>query len=136
MLTEIYLCHDCSCHEISRMETPPGQDTERSAFDLMGYSLRTDEYRITEYRQWDGGGLHGRWDLPPNATELYHHPAPAAAAERKGADGSSSLSADPFASESVNLAGRPDMAPVLARLRAQLRQRFTASSSAAAEAAP
>jgi hypothetical protein len=22
MLTEIYLCHDCSCHEISRMETP------------------------------------------------------------------------------------------------------------------
>jgi beta-glucosidase-like glycosyl hydrolase len=33
ILTEIYLCHPCSCHEILRMETP-GQVTSEAHFRL------------------------------------------------------------------------------------------------------
>lgn len=88
------------------------QDIERERFDLMGYSIRTSEYRITEWRMWDGARLTGRWDLPPNATELYDH---------------TRFSNDVMATELVNVAGDPAMGSQLARLRLLLRQKFTQS---------
>jgi hypothetical protein len=88
------------------------QDTEKERFDLMGYSIRTPEYRLTEWRMWDGARLEGRWDLPPNATELYDHTL---------------LSNDVMATELVNVADDPAMGSQLARLRVLLRQKFTHS---------
>lgn len=69
----------------------------------------TASFRITEWRAWDGAKLEGRWDLPPNATELYDHSHP---------------SADVMASELENVAAEPGMAEELRTLRAQLRERF------------
>ena len=78
----------------------------------MGYSLRTPDYRITEWRIWDGAQLKGRWDLPPNATELYDHTRP---------------SDDVMATELVNIAHDPAMAAQLARLRTLLREKFAST---------
>ena len=55
---------------------------------------------------------------PPNATELYDHRTPM------------SELADPFGSELFNIAGEPDSAPVLEKLRAELKARFVLSSPA------
>ena len=87
------------------------QSIPRDRFDLMGYSLRTAGYRITEYRVWDGAKLEGRWDLPPNATELYDH-------TKDDPNG------DVMATEADNVAAVPAMASVLAAMSAKLRQRF------------
>ena len=46
-----------------RLDRTDCQDVSRDKFDLMGYSLRTSEYRITEWRYWDGAKLAGRWDV-------------------------------------------------------------------------
>lgn len=81
----------------------------------MGYSVRTSEYHITEWRLWDGARLEGRWDLPPNATELYDH-------TWVSNDVSSVM-----ATELVNVVDDPAMASQLARLRILLRQKFSQS---------
>lgn len=101
-----------SPEKLPQLDRTDCQDTERTDFDLMGYSLRTASFRITEYRMWDGVNLQGRWDLPPNATELYDH--------RESPSGG-----DVFASETVNVAFEPAMKSILADLRKQLRQRFS-----------
>jgi hypothetical protein len=46
--------------------------TPRSTLQYMGYSVRTDEWRYTEWLEWDGTTLQGKWDSV-NATELYDH---------------------------------------------------------------
>ena len=60
--------------------------------EAMGYSLRTDQYRYTEWRRWTAGTVV--------ATELYDH------------------SADP--AEQHNLAGSPAHADALTQLKSQL----------------
>lgn len=46
---------------------------DRSAFTLMGYAMRTDRYRYTEWRTWNGTSMSADWDAPPYAQELYDH---------------------------------------------------------------
>jgi arylsulfatase A-like enzyme len=89
------------------------QDIPREQFDLMGYSLRTVTWRVTEWRVWNGATLSARWDLPPNATELYFH----------GQDPLKS-GVDPFATETENVAGDPKYQTLLTKLRRQLRRAF------------
>jgi hypothetical protein len=48
-------------------------------FSYMGYSIRTTEWRYTEYAQWDGPNLKPIWMADPTApnalVELYDHRA-------------------------------------------------------------
>lgn len=99
-----------SPEKLPELDRTDCQDIERDQFDLMGYSLRTPDYRITEWRMWDGAKLEGRWDVPPNATELYDH---------------SGTSGDVMATELVNIVDDPAIGSQLARLRMMLRQKFT-----------
>eukprot|EP01052_Picozoa_sp_SAG31_P036365 SAG31_NODE_4526_length_3164_cov_1.693312_3_plen_355_part_00 len=100
-----------SGENLPQLDRTDCQDIPRERFDLMGYSLRTAEYRITEYRAWDGDKLEGRWHIAANATELYDHTKDDPAG-------------DVMATESVNVAADPAMASVLAKMSAALRQRF------------
>ena len=102
-------CLGCNWEHLPPMDRTDCQDVARENFDLMGYSIRTADFRLTEWRAWDGAKLEGRWDLPPNATELYDH---------------TTASADVFASELTNIAAEPSMSAVLAKMRALLRERF------------
>ena len=41
-------------------------------FSYMGYSVRSEQWRYTEWRAWDGARLApANWTAPPYATELY-----------------------------------------------------------------
>ncbi|XP_062507887.1 iduronate 2-sulfatase-like [Corticium candelabrum] len=46
--------------------------TNRSQFNYMGYSMRTDRYRYTEWVKWNGTKLEGDWHGLV-ARELYDH---------------------------------------------------------------
>ena len=83
---------------------------ERTAFTYMGYSMRTDRYRYTEWLLWNGSALAPLWDARV-ATELYDH---------LGDDGPWT---DPDAYENVNLAPTTDPA-LLAGLSKLLREAF------------
>jgi len=85
------------------------QDVPRESFDLMGYSIRTTEWRFTEWRRWNGTLLRAVWDGPPNATELYDHRTP---------------SVDPFATETENLASEPSRMDIVQQLQRELRRAF------------
>jgi len=86
------------------------QDINATDFDLMGYSVRSADYRYTEWRAWDGAKLVGRFDLPPNATELYDHRA------------TPFLNA--FGKELVNVVVDPKYASAAKEMAAQLRAAF------------
>jgi hypothetical protein len=45
---------------------------ERTAFGYMGYSLRTERWRYTEYVRWNGSALMPMWDQV-FSRELYDH---------------------------------------------------------------
>merc|ERR1712066_301587 len=45
---------------------------ERSEFTHMGYTVRTDQWRYTEWRVWNGTSLTPIWETV-FATELYDH---------------------------------------------------------------
>jgi iduronate 2-sulfatase len=47
--------------------------TERSKFSYMGYSIRTDQWRYTEWPEWNGKTLRPIWSQVGNRTELYDH---------------------------------------------------------------
>jgi iduronate 2-sulfatase len=82
---------------------------ERSAFPFMGLSLRTERYRYTEWRVWNGSALAPSAGTPPVGVELYDH---------AGDDGSSFDALY----EVVNLAGSPAYAGAQAELAAELRR--------------
>ena len=84
----------------------------RPHFAPLGYSIRVDGYRYTEWREWDGAQLAGRWSVPPNATELYDH-------RKRSAGGWSQ-----FASETVNVVDAPEHSGTRAELSARLRALF------------
>lgn len=98
------------------------QDILREDFDLMGYSIRTPTWRITEWRDWDGVALAGKWDGVANATELYYH---GSAGSSSSSSGNGNGAVDPFASELANVVSNPAHAAILATLRAQLKNTFT-----------
>ena len=85
-------------------------DVERTAFTWMGYTMRTDRYRYTEWVRWNGSALAPIWSHLV-ATELYDH---------EGDDGPYT---DPDRFENVNLAPSAPKA-LLESLSAQLRAAF------------
>jgi iduronate 2-sulfatase len=46
--------------------------TPRESLGFMGYSIRTNEWRLTAWLQWDGDALQADWSAI-NGTELYNH---------------------------------------------------------------
>lgn len=47
-------------------------DTERSSFPYMGYTIRVDNYRYTEFVAWNGSSLAPIW-TEVLSRELYNH---------------------------------------------------------------
>ena len=47
--------------------------TKREDFTVMGYSVRTDEWRATFWMHWLGDKLVGDFSRKPAAVELYSH---------------------------------------------------------------
>jgi arylsulfatase A-like enzyme len=50
----------------------PCTSTKRTDFDYMGYSMRTEQYRYTEWVKWNGSALAGEWS-DVLGRELYNH---------------------------------------------------------------
>jgi len=73
--------------------------TNKSDFTVMGYSVRTENWRYTAWLHWDGANLVGDFSKSPVAVELYSH--------------AGDTEADFDAFENVNLAGNPKYANVL-----------------------
>ena len=48
-------------------------NTPRHRFTIMGYSVRTDEWRYTEWVWWDGAALAGDFGRAAAGIELYSH---------------------------------------------------------------
>ena len=48
-------------------------NTPRSNFTVMGYSVRTDDWRATFWMPWIGEKLAGDFEKGPAAVELYAH---------------------------------------------------------------
>jgi len=97
---------------------PGGQDNscltvERSSFTWMGYTMRTERYRYTEWVGWNGTALAPLWGAVV-ARELYDH---------QGDDGPWT---DPDKYENVNLAPTADP-HLVASLSAKLREAFRTS---------
>ena len=95
--------------------SPGGQDNtcldvERTSFTWMGYTMRTDRYRYTEYVVWNGTTLSPVWDQV-KSTELYDH---------EGDDGAWT---DPDRFENVNLA-KAAPPTLVKQLSAQLHAAF------------
>lgn len=94
---------------------PGGEDNsclgiERTSFTYMGYTMRTDRYRYTEWVRWNGSALAPVWSERV-ARELYDH---------HGDDGPWT---DPDKFENVNLAPTAP-STLLESLSAELREAF------------
>jgi hypothetical protein len=90
------------------------QDVPRQHFDLMGLSVRTDEWRYTEWLLWDGATLAPNWGASAVGVELYDHSSNAVDIDPS----------DPFSGESVNLVGEPKFAAQVELLSQILRETF------------
>ncbi len=75
----------------------------------MGVTIRTDQWRYTEWLWWNGTAQAPAFDRPAVGVELYDH----AGDDGTDFDGTFEVS---------NLAGQVQYAPVQAQLAAQLRQ--------------
>ncbi len=87
------------------------QDTPANEFDFMGYSIRTAEYRYTEWRRWDKARVEADWSGDPVAVELYDHR-------------NDSSAESPFGTETRNVASDPARAQELSDLAATARAAF------------
>jgi len=85
---------------------------ERSRFAFMGVSVRTETWRYSEWRAWDGAALAPVWAAPPVGVELYSH----------AGDAGNITTYDDF--EVVNQHGDPALAGVEAELAALLRSAY------------
>ena len=81
---------------------------ERTSFTYMGYSIRTDRYRYTEWLAWNGSALAPARPLRLRASELYDH------------DGDDGAWTDPDGYENVNIVATAAK-PLISALSAQLR---------------
>lgn len=86
--------------------------TPRDSLGYMGYSIRTDDWRLTAWLRWDGARLQADWTAV-NGTELYNH---------TGDDGLTLSALDDYENENVAHL-HPDIVDVL---MAQLRDHFAA----------
>ena len=91
---------------------------ERTRFDIMGLSLRVQDWRYTEWRWWDGAALMPDWARAPVGVELYNH---------TGDRGSAPAAFDEY--EYYNLAGEANVEQVQAQLAAQLRAVYPLGSA-------
>jgi hypothetical protein len=80
---------------------------DRTEMDYMGYSVRTEEWRYSEWVKWNGTDMRPEWDAGVGA-ELYDHRA----------------GTDIWNSENENMAAQPQHAQVVAELSALLRAHF------------
>jgi len=78
----------------------------------MGVSVRTETWRYSEWRAWDGAALAPVWAAPPVGVELYSH----------AGDAGNITTYDDF--EVVNQHGDPALAGVEAELAALLRSAY------------
>jgi hypothetical protein len=85
-------------------------EVERTDFTWMGYTMRTDQYRYTEWVGWNGTDLTPKW-AELKAAELYNH------SEDRGAW----TDADKY--ENVNLVSTADKS-LVAALSKQLHAAF------------
>jgi hypothetical protein len=85
---------------------------ERGAMDFMGYSMRTVDWRYTEWVKWNGTALRPEWNHNVGV-ELYDH-RPNVTAHH------------PIWSENVNMATDPTYAGVAANLAVHLHAHFEA----------
>ena len=83
----------------------------RTSFTHMGYSVRTDAWRYTEWVAWNGTALRPMWGAVAGR-ELYDH------------RNETLFPIDFDARENENLAGDPARADVVASLSAMIRQAF------------
>merc|ERR1712224_796114 len=88
-------------------------NVKKKDFTYMGYSVRTAEWRYTEYAQWDGANLKPMWNasVPSFGSELYDH---------RNDDGTGEAAFDDF--ENENLAFQAEYQEVVVQLSKQLRQ--------------
>ena len=49
------------------------EKTDKTQFRYMGLSVRTDTWRYTEWRRWNGTALAPQFDIPALGVELYDH---------------------------------------------------------------
>lgn len=82
----------------------------RSGFYAMGHSMRTEQWRYTEWVRWNATGDGPAWDLPLIGRELYRH--------------HNDLPGDFDHHEASNIAADPEQAQVVAGLQASLRNFF------------
>ena len=76
----------------------PMKQVDRTKFYSMGYSVRSVQYRYTEWLKWNGTRLHGEWDQVLGV-ELYDH--------------TSDTGRDFDGFENVNLASEPSMHSII-----------------------
>ena len=81
----------------------------------MGYTLRTPDWRFTEWYNWDRAACVAQWAAPPHGTELYNH------------TGQTLGDMDSF--ENENVAADPANAPLVAALRGKLWARFKSAGT-------
>ena len=106
-------CEKCDKRTLVTNLSSTDKDTMH-AIEYMGYSLREDRWRFTEWIKWEPRTLRPLWNsssAPFNAIELYDHA------------GDFGASMD-VATDKVNLAHEPQWASVVTRLRAVLRVQF------------
>ena len=122
-------CLLCGAQQFKSKRCPPGvkigekyspfvgpddcQRVPREEIGWMGFSIRTAEWRLTEWVVWDGAALRPDWSNV-NATELYSHACTGAGCDN-----------DFDATENVNVAGIPENAAAVASLRSMLVQHFS-----------
>lgn len=82
---------------------------KRENIYVMGYLIRTDLYRYTEWLRWNGTLLKADWSRVVG-TELYDH------------SGDDDTSFDNF--ENTNLADKPDYQTIRSQLHQQLKNMF------------
>ena len=89
-------------------------DVDKGAFAFMGFSLRTKDYRYTEWAGWDGKRLAPMWNVSAGV-ELYDH--------RLDPPNSSKASFEQFENENALHAADPALVAALSK---QLRAFFDA----------
>merc|ERR1712070_735082 len=94
---------------------------DKTNFTYMGYSVRTTEFRYTEFAEWDGQKLKPIWNssVPSFGSELYDH---------KGNPGIGETAFDDF--ENENLAFKDEYQEVVAKLSKQLRDFYDGHGNA------
>ena len=91
-------------------------DTPKETIGYMGFTIRTEAWRFTQWVQWDGDKLQPNW-AKVNASELYSYDCH-----------TTHCNNDFDAHDNLNLVNEPSHASTVAALQAQLRHHYDNSS--------